>query len=75
MKVKILEETGVRHNGIHVSHGDEVTVPDRVGAMFCANGWAEDLDGKEETGERRFQDNVTLDVENGSTETVSEDAG
>ncbi len=57
MRVEILEErisdtdpaTG-RHYA--QSRGDVVTVPDDVGRRWCAYGWAKDLDGKVETGER-----------------------
>lgn len=63
MKVEILEETGVKHvvDGElkSFSHGDVVTVPDAVGEYFCSLGWAKDVDGKTETGERNT-DKVTL---------------
>lgn len=75
MKVKILEETGVKHSGVHYESGDEVTVPDDVGAMFCENGWAEDTGGQVETGERKFQDNVTLAVDDSVVDHDAEDAG
>lgn len=56
MKVEILEEGGVKHaiddELKSFSHGDVVTVPDAVGEYFCGLGWAKDVDGNVETGER-----------------------
>ncbi len=75
MKVKILEETGIKHAGVSYQHDDEVTVDDHVGAMFCANGWAEDLAGEVETGERRTDQNVTLSVDDSEIDHAAEDAG
>lgn len=57
MRVKILEEslrsvcreTGQRYN---LSRDDVVTVADSTGAHWCAMGWAEDVAGEVETGER-----------------------
>lgn len=43
------EETG-RHFLQH--EGDVVTVPDSLGQKWCKHGWAKDVDGKIETGER-----------------------
>lgn len=64
MKVEILEETGIREAGIHYAHEDQVTVPDEVGARWCGAGWAKDLAGNVETGERRTDGNVMLSVDN-----------
>lgn len=74
MKVKILEETGIREAGLLYPHGDQVTVPDEVGEKWCGAGWAEDLAGNVETGERRTDVQV-LSVEDGSLDHKAEDAG
>lgn len=52
MRIKVLEETGIRHGSLVLSHDDQVTVPDEVGRTFCELGWAEDLSGEVPTGER-----------------------
>lgn len=52
MRIKVLEETGIRHEGLQLSHEDEVTVDDVLGGLFCDLGWAEDLGGNVKTGER-----------------------
>jgi hypothetical protein len=65
MKVEILEETGIREAGVLYSHEDQVTVSDEVGERWCGAGWAKDLAGKVETGERRTDLNVTLSVDDG----------
>ena len=75
MKVKILEDGGIRHGGQHFANGDEVTVSDEVGEAWCGAGWAKDLDGNVETGERRTDGNVTLSVENGSLDHAAEVVG
>lgn len=57
MKIEILEErlrgkdrvTGIHHS---VERGDRITVSDACGAAWCAHGWAKDLSGEVETGER-----------------------
>lgn len=44
---------------LYVQHkGDVVTVPDALGAKWCALGWARDVDGKVKAGPRRPQDVV-----------------
>ena len=52
MKVRITEKTGIRHDGQFYEHDEVRVVPIKVGTYFCANGWAEDLDGNVPTGER-----------------------
>jgi len=51
MRVEITE-TKLRDSGYDLTEGDTLTVPDEVGASWCANGWAKDTEGKVETGER-----------------------
>lgn len=52
MRIKVLEETGIKHDGLHLSHDDQVTVSDEAGRMFVEMGWAEDLSGEVPTGTR-----------------------
>lgn len=52
MRIKVLEETGIRHGDLALSHEDQVTVSDELGTLFCEMGWAEDLSGGVATGER-----------------------
>lgn len=52
MRIKVLEETGIKDAPYFLSHNDEVTVPDEYGARWCGAGWAQDLDGVVATGER-----------------------
>lgn len=54
MKVEFLESVkhAIDDELKSFSEGDIVTVPDAVGEYFCSLGWAKDVDGKVETGER-----------------------
>lgn len=52
MKIKVLEETGIRHENLVLSHGDSVTISDHLGKLFCNLGWAEDEAGVVATGKR-----------------------
>lgn len=52
MRIKVLEETGIRHGDLALSHEDQVTVSDELGTLFCEMGWAEDLSGEVPTGKR-----------------------
>lgn len=57
MRVEILEkelrardrETGRLHV---LTEGDIITVSDKAGTDWCTRGWARDVDGNCETGER-----------------------
>jgi hypothetical protein len=71
VKVEILEKR-LTSDGYAGEQGDRLTVPDEVGAKWCALGWASDLAGVVPTGERRVID-ARLDV-NASThgQTVTE---
>ena len=55
MKVEILEKE-IKHggpNGLEIfAEGEIRVVPDHVGEYFCRLGWAKDVDGNVETGER-----------------------
>jgi hypothetical protein len=55
MKVEILEKR-LTSDGFVGELGDRLTVPDEVGAKWCALGWATDLAGQVPTGERRVID-------------------
>ena len=43
----------LKSRGYHLSPGDTITVPDEIGAEWCARGWASDADGLVPTGERK----------------------
>lgn len=55
MHVKILEEL-IKHeiDGVlnTFEKDEQRSVPDAVGAYFCKNGWAEDVEGNAETADR-----------------------
>lgn len=55
MKIEALEP--IKSHGRVQETGDIVTVPDDIGAAWCAAGWARDMDGVVSTGER-----ITLDA-------------
>lgn len=57
MKIEMLED--VLHGREQFSEGEVRLVDEDVGQYFCSNGWANDLEGKVETGERRT-DHATL---------------
>lgn len=62
MKVEILENR-LSSDGFVGELGDRFTVPDDVGSMWCAAGWAKDLSGQVATGERVVI-NASLNVQN-----------
>lgn len=72
MKVEILE-VRLSSDGYVGEQGDRLTVPDQVGAKWCAHGWARDLDGAIATGERRVV-NARLDVDTGTHGVTSTEA-
>jgi hypothetical protein len=60
MRVTILEERlsdqDPETERLYVQEkGDTITVPDALGTKWCGLGWAEDVDGKVKTGERRVE--------------------
>lgn len=50
MKIEMLEK--VMHGREVFEAGDVRTVADDLGEYFCSCGWAKDVDGNVETGER-----------------------
>ena len=55
IQVEILEDslkTQVGGVPINLSKGDRVKVDDAIAEYWCSLGWAQDVDGKVETGER-----------------------
>ena len=50
MKIEALES--IKSDGYVVTEGDAMTVPDEVGAVWVKAGWAKDVAGAIETGER-----------------------
>jgi hypothetical protein len=51
MRVEITEER-LKDAGYNLGKGDIITVADEVGRSWCENGWAKDVEGKVESGER-----------------------
>lgn len=51
MKIEALED--IKSGGYLLTAGDSITVPDDIGAHWCAHGWAKDTAGTVPTGERR----------------------
>jgi len=60
MKIEAKEK--IKHHPYYLETGDSVTVPDEVGKMMVANGWAKNVD----TGEDNAPSDkpVTLDIQN-----------
>lgn len=59
MKIEITEQNGIKHAPYgHMLHGEIRVVDAADGEFFCANGWARDVDGNVETGERGSLDRV-----------------
>lgn len=50
MRVEALEN--IRSENFSLTTGDIITVPDELGARWCAMGWAKDTSGTVPTGER-----------------------
>lgn len=48
---------------LHMEPGDIRTVGDNIGKLACERGWAKDVDGKVETGEKS-RDAVTVSPNN-----------
>ena len=38
--MKVKTKTAIKHHPFYPAEGDEITVPDDVGANWVANGWA-----------------------------------
>ena len=72
MKIELLET--VLHGRERFEAGDIRTVPDDLGAYFCAAGWAQDVDGAVATGERSTTE-VRLTPENVAHANATEEAG
>lgn len=73
MRVEALES--IKSDGYVLDAGDvKQNVPDEVGAVWVRAGWAKDLDGGIETGERVAL-NAKLVVDSGKTVVKSATAG
>ena len=72
MKIELLET--VLHGRDRFEAGDIRTVPDEVGAYFCGNGWAKDVDGTVATGERSTTE-VRLTPDNVAHANATQEAG
>lgn len=54
MKIEALE--AIKSDGYVLDAEDVKTVPDEIGAKWCAAGWAKDTTGTVATGERKVLD-------------------
>lgn len=61
--MRVKAKMDIKHHPYYPAADDEITVPDDVGAMFVANGWAVNV----ETGEDNEPNlnPVTLDIHKG----------
>ncbi len=57
MKIEALES--IKSDGYVLDAEDVKNVPDEIGSRWCAAGWAKDLSGLVQTGERKV---VRVDV-------------
>jgi len=73
MRIKVL--VNFKDRRVDYTSGDgPLTVSDENGAYFCGNGWAEDVDGKVETG--TIDLNVArLDIRDVKNGIISENVG
>lgn len=74
MRIEMLET--VRHQtpeGWLFTAEEQRTVSDETGRLFCAKGWARDLDGVVPTGARTTEP-AELDVQDDRSASTSEDA-
>jgi len=65
MKIEALE--AIKSDGYVLDAEDVKTVPDEVGAKWCAAGWAKDVAGLIPAGERRVI-NARLAVQSATTQ-------
>ena len=72
MKIEILEK--ILHEREVFEAGETRVVDDALGQYFCANGWAKDVDGNVQTGERDVNRRVTLNVDSARHATVAGEA-
>ena len=60
--MKVRAKTAIKHHPFYPAEGDEITVPDDVGANWVANGWAVNVDTGEDNEPNLNP--VTLDIQN-----------
>ena len=72
MKIEALES--IKADGYVLDAEDVKTVPDDVGAKWCARGWAKDTAGVVPTGERQVL-NARLVVDGGVMTAKAANAG
>jgi hypothetical protein len=72
MKIEALES--IKADGYILDAEDVKTVPDEVGAKWCALGWARDMAGEVPTGERQIL-NARLVVDRGVLTTKASTVG
>lgn len=71
MKINVLEK--IMHGRDVFEAGETRVVTDEIGTYFCSMGWAEDVDGKVETGTRDIHRSHVLDVQSAKATTIVED--
>ena len=72
MKIEALET--IKSGGYLLEAEDVKTVPDELGARWCALGWARDVAGVVPTGERQVID-ARLSVDSGVLTAKASDVG
>ena len=72
MSMKIRLNQQVKHAGRNYAEGDEITVDDSLGSLFCTAGWSDRLDGEAPPVEAP-PEHVTLEVDNGRLGHAAED--
>jgi hypothetical protein len=72
MKIEALES--IKSDGYILDPEDIKTVPEEVGARWCAAGWARDMSGAVATGERKVL-NTKIAVDNISLAVKSANVG
>lgn len=60
--MKVKAKLAIKHHPYYPAEGDEITVPDDIGANWVANGWAVNLESGEDN-EPNTTDPVTLDIQ------------
>lgn len=59
--IKVTEENGIKDGRNHYRFGSIIPVDEEDAKYFCANGWAEAVNGEVPTGQRTLHD-VKLDI-------------
>ncbi len=65
-KMSIRDKPDPQGDFYHLEEGDQITVPDEIGAYWVKNGWVKNLDTGEDN--EPLTSPVTLDIHAGKTE-------